>query len=105
MRLLDTLLKVPEESAETSTPTVQLAPAARAGKLGIIMPLANSEMLDSPALAVKITGSRILPLSQSVDAFGSGATTIPEGRLLLKLKVAVPAGLLVLSRVKVKRLV
>ena len=34
MRLLDTMLKVPEETAETSTPTVQLAPAARAGKLG-----------------------------------------------------------------------
>jgi hypothetical protein len=44
-------------------------------------------------------------MPQSVDALASGAITIPEGRALLKLNVDAPDGLLVLSRVKVKRLV
>lgn len=89
-------------TAVTSTPTVQLAFAASAGKFGF-KPLANIEMLEPPELAVKLT--RKTPLPQSVSVFASGAMTIPEGRLLLKFKLANPDGLLELSIVKVSRLV
>ena len=81
---------------------MQVVPAARAGKSGI-KPLANKETTELPELAVKDGGN--LPAPQSVTAFASGAMTMPDGRLLLKLKLANPDGLAVLSIVKVSRLV
>ena len=92
------LLSSPPAVAVTSTVTVQVAPAATAGKAP--MPLASRVITLVPASAVRVGGSTAVP--QVVEALAGSAISIPVGRLSVKSRLSTFEALAMLLIVKVR---